>query len=348
MPVCADIIPTVFGNIDEQNPVVLELISSKAMQRLKHIEQFGPQPYFISNYPQLSRYEHSLGVYALLKRYNLSQQEQIAGLLHDASHTVFSHLGDLLYQEGNMRKESYQDSIHDWFLHKMHVDEILAKYNLSLRDVSPKNPKFVALDQEYPDMNTDRIEYNIHAALVLKDLQPSDIEPLLASLQYKDKKWYFTDIAQAKRFAKISTSYNKYFYGYASNAAFYTVAVAALRQAVKEKLITDDDLHFGLDQQVVDKLKASNNPIIKKLTAILRNIEKHYVVADQNNFDVFVPVKMRGIDPLVLQGTKMRRLSELSWDFNNDLKMTQQHANLGTYIKFVNIADPEIRKLLTS
>jgi len=125
-------ISTAFGDVQEHNPVILKLITSKAMQRLKHIDQSGPDAYFTPNFISFSRYDHSIGVYAILKRYNVSTQEQIAGLMHDASHTVFSHVADIVFQKGSQRSESYQDNIHNWFLASMGVDKIIEPYKLTI------------------------------------------------------------------------------------------------------------------------------------------------------------------------------------------------------------------------
>ncbi len=199
----AAVIKTVMGDVQEHNPCILALLESQALLRLKHIDQSGPQAYFSANFPSFTRYEHSLGVYALLKRYNVSQDEQIAGLLHDVSHTVFSHVADILFQSGSQRTESYQDAIHAWFLNSMHVDKILSKYHLTIHDVMPKNPKFVALEQPYPDMNADRIEYNLHTGLVLQDLSPQDVEQILSSLHFESSQWFFSNIGMAKKFANL-------------------------------------------------------------------------------------------------------------------------------------------------
>ena len=56
----------VYGKVEISEPVILELISCPAMQRLKKIDQAGYfHPYFPGT--QHTRYEHSLGVYILLK-----------------------------------------------------------------------------------------------------------------------------------------------------------------------------------------------------------------------------------------------------------------------------------------
>ena len=90
-------INTIYGKFVITEPILIDLLASKAMQRLKKVHQFG-----ISHYVQkgsdYTRYDHSVGVFALLRRYNQSLPEQISGLLHDVSHTIFSHVADYLFQ----------------------------------------------------------------------------------------------------------------------------------------------------------------------------------------------------------------------------------------------------------
>ncbi len=99
----------VYGIFKVTSPVILELIKSPSLLRLKKIAQYGvPDKYYhLRGY---SRYEHSLGVMLLLKKLGASEKEQIAGLLHDISHTAFSHLVDWVLDQGD--KEIFQDDNH--------------------------------------------------------------------------------------------------------------------------------------------------------------------------------------------------------------------------------------------
>lgn len=344
--IIAQNIPTIFGNVEENNPATLELLNHKCMQRLKGIDQSGPNPYFDAKFPKFSRYDHSLGVYALLKKYNVSTNEQIAGMLHDVSHTVFSHLADYIFQAQEMHTESYQDKIHNWFLDKVGIAQILQKYSMRIIDISPKNPKYTALEQELPDMNADRIEYNLHTASVFSDLDSKDIADILASLQYNEHKWYFIDILQAKKFAKLSTYYTRNFWGSSNNAAMYLIMGATLKYAMQQKILSKEDLQFGVDIDIVDKMQASLDPVLCEFIRIASNIDKHYIVTERNDFDAYFAIKMRGIDPLVMQDSHLVRLSTISRDFKDELETTRNYANHGIYLKFIGITNPQIMQQL--
>ena len=86
----------IYGTYKITSPVIIKLLKSSPVQRLKKIAQFGvpDQLYHLKGY---SRYDHSVGVFLLLRKLEASELEQIAGLLHDVSHTAFSHVIDYVY-----------------------------------------------------------------------------------------------------------------------------------------------------------------------------------------------------------------------------------------------------------
>ncbi len=117
---------SVYGKIKIESPVLLELIKSEPIQRLKGISQFGiPEEfYYLKNF---SRYEHSIGVMILLKKLGADEKEQIAGLLHDVSHTAFSHVIDWVVGDG--LTEDYQDKQHKKFIQSSSLTKILKKFH---------------------------------------------------------------------------------------------------------------------------------------------------------------------------------------------------------------------------
>lgn len=92
--ICCD---RIYGVLNVEEPVFAEIIAAPTFQRLQGINM-GPwvpcRPFY--SIP-VSRYHHSIGVFMLLRRHGAPLAEQIAGLIHDVSHTAFSHLSDRLF-----------------------------------------------------------------------------------------------------------------------------------------------------------------------------------------------------------------------------------------------------------
>src|SRR5690606_15049462 len=116
-------INSLYGRVSIDEPVLIELLNAPAVQRLQQINQYGINFYTTKRY-SFTRYDHSVGVMVILRLFNLPLLEQIAGLLHDVSHTAFSHVADYLYKMGD-KKHSYQDSIHEWYLQQTTIPAIL-------------------------------------------------------------------------------------------------------------------------------------------------------------------------------------------------------------------------------
>ena len=90
----------VYGNKTVNDPVLIELINSRSVQRLKGLNQYKiPDTYYRRDKQNYSWYEHSVGVMLLLKKLDADVEQQIAGLLHGVSHYTFSHLADRFAQE---------------------------------------------------------------------------------------------------------------------------------------------------------------------------------------------------------------------------------------------------------
>ena len=103
----------VYGDVEIDEPVLIELINSDALQRLKHINQAGASKYIMPK--PVTRFEHCVGAMILLKRLGASLEEQIAGLLHDVPHTAFSHVIDFVFKTCKL---DYLDKNHNY--HEKH------------------------------------------------------------------------------------------------------------------------------------------------------------------------------------------------------------------------------------
>lgn len=341
-------IDSLFGAESNPSPLVLELLASPMMQRLKGIDQSGITKY-IQNLPAFSRYDHCVGVYMLLKRYERSEVECIAGLLHDASHTVFSHVGDLVFAGGE-DKGAYQDKIHAWYLYQQGIDKILVKYGLTIADILPKNPEFIALEQGLPLMCADRIEYNLHTAYLFGLLSKSAMEEILDRLHFDGSVWYFDNAYSARQLADLSLYFTTNLWASFDNLLIYRWTAEALRHALVKNDITSHEMHFSVDSTVLLKLQQTNDAIVHKLLAKCRSINSYAAIVDENDsFDVHLQGKFRGIDPLIKYEGELVLLSEGDAEFNLHWQTVKNKTEQGFYVRFredqdLNLAPSKLKK----
>lgn len=331
----AKTVQTPYGQVVVTEPVLIELLECPTMERIKKVHQYGSRSLVDGYGKSYTRYNHCVGVWALLRRYGASLEEQVAGLLHDASHTVFSHVGDYLIKQADCKK-SYQDDIHAEYLEKQGIGKILAKHGMELDDIVPNGDVHVALDQDLPDLCADRIEYNIQEGLLAGILCQQDVDDILAHLKFEQGKWFFTDSVVAAKLARVSLYGSRHVWGGPNIFVLDSLAAQALRRALDIELVTMDDIHYSTDEVVWEKLCQSNDPQLCEVIKKMRTTDdKKLQVTDKGSHDFFVRSKFRGVDPLVKNndGT-LKRLTELDASFALESVQLQAQLAQGWYIKF--------------
>ncbi len=206
-------IDRVYGKVSITQPVVLDFLESPSMQRLKGINSGGhTEPFIGMKYH--SRFEHSVGDYALLQRYGAQIKQQLAGLLHDVSHPAFSHSIDYLVG-GNGAEQSHQDDNHVAFVKQSEIPDILLKYGFDVDEILDDS-SFPLQEQPAPDLCADRIDYSLRGALDYKVLTEKEVRKTLESLLTKKGKWIFKDVKSARMFAELYKEMNtKYWTSFA-------------------------------------------------------------------------------------------------------------------------------------
>lgn len=324
------------GSEECQDPLTIELITSPILQRLKLVNQHGIV-FYTCQTPGFSRYDHSIGVYLLLKKYGASYKEQIAGLLHDTSHTIFSHVGDHLFKHITPNS-SYQDDILHWYLEKQGAGDILKKYGLELIDIV-KDVHHDALEQDLPDMCADRIDYNLRTAFVYGFLDEQGIHEILENLHFKDHHWFFEDPAIARQFASFSLYFTEHLWGAAWNQIAYHFCAEALSHALSEGIITFDDIHFSTDEIVLEKLDTSRNEKVLGCLEKCRHAKENVTPCIEEEADMHIYPKFRGIDPLIQINGKYVRLTELDETFAKETERVKKLMQQGFHLKIASNAE---------
>ena len=285
----------IYGQVSLRLPVLVELIKSAPVQRLKNISQFGvpDKYYFLKGF---SRYEHSIGVMFLLNKLGACREEQIAGLLHDVSHTAFSHVIDFVV--GSEKFEDFQDSQHERIIKNSEIPKILHKYGYNYKKIADYH-NFPLLEQDIPNICADRIDY------ALREFPLNTARKCYKNLEIFNNKIVFADknsaILFARKFVEISLNH----WGNKEAVIRYRLLSGILKIALSKKIISQNDL-WKDEEQVLHKLENSQDAKITLSFKILKN-KKLPNFRLSNNFS---EKKFRFVDPLFIENQTLKQLSK--------------------------------------
>lgn len=325
-----------WDEVEITDPVIIDLINSKAFQRLKYVDQSGPTRYFGIAFP-FSRYDHSIGVWYLAKKFGAQRDEQVAALLHDVSHTAFSHLAETVFKHENHEK-SYQDLIHLEYISNSDIMNVVKKYNITLDLLDPDREEYKILERPLPDICADRLQYNLYTALKLEKLTKEEIQELLSHLHYENEIWYFDDQIYAKLFAEIPLYLNQHFWSTPVNNVVYHYFSKAILRGFEIDLFTEDDFHTGTDIEILSLLNSTDDEIIKDSIDKCQNINSNFklITKDDEIFLNFKP-KFRGIDPYVCSNGNCSRLSSIDADFKEKYENVKEWCSKGYNVKLGDV-----------
>lgn len=319
------IIDVVYGEEEINELVLVELIKSNEIQRLKGVSQFGlPSRYY--HVKGFSRYEHSIGVLILLRRLGASLEEQIAGLLHDVSHSAFSHVVDWVI--GDPTKEDYQDNMLKEFIEKSNLPNILKSHGFDSETISD-NHSFSLLEQPAPNLCADRIDYTLREYVHLNSKEKILI--ILSELDVLDEKIVFNSEEPARLFSEIYTNcQNNHWGGYQARVRYYILS-KVLKKAIREKIISIEDL-WKTDEEVISILNKSGKQYVSEAFSLLEN-ELNIEKADSEE-GIEIPKKFRYINPAVVLNGKIVPLSDLNVSYKVFLEKQKEESKKQVIVKF--------------
>lgn len=325
------IIETLYGTATIHEPILIDLINSKAMQRLKNINQYGVE-YYVK--PLLyTRYQHSLGVLFLLRHFGASLDEQVFGLLHDVSHTVFSHVADYLF-DSILDKYSYQDKIFDWYVEHTDLLPILKQHNMMHICSAKVREGFIMLKNDLPCVCADRLEYNLYGGYIEGLLTQEEVHRIVRSLTYKNNQWVFNDCESAVMFARVPLHLSLATWCAPWNCFVYSEAAILLKRAMEIHLITLDDLRFSTDDHIWDVLRASEDEVVQCSLRRIVDFEHSFEVGSVAVHDFNVKAKFRGIDPFIAIDNTVMRLSAYDNAFKEEYTKVRTVCAKELYIKY--------------
>lgn len=306
------------GKVAITEPVICDLMQSAPMQRLKKIDQYGYRPLWVKSNSKTtpyesSRYVHSVGVYLLLLEHGAPLAEQIAGLIHDVSHAVFSHCADYMFGEENEKKQNFQDSIFDAFVRKSELPSILARHGFDIFSILDDG-NFPLKERSLPDLCADRLAYSLQDACNFEEINVEQALAFLRHLRAENGVWFFDDYQAAKDYALLFQRMNSgYWAGFMAAAMLRTVG-ETLKYARSKNVLTEKDL-FTTDDAVIEKIQiaSARDPIMA--THWKRMNSPQLFSENARKYTMHVFCKSRAVDPLIEMGGKRLRLSSIDLDW---------------------------------
>lgn len=311
----------IYGEFEITEPVILDLINCPTLQRLKDIDQGGyDEPFFPGS--AHSRFEHSVGVYLLLKIYNASLDEQIAGLIHDVSHSAFSHTIDYVLEGVSETESGHQDSIHDKFVKNSGIPRILSAYGIDVGYILDDS-NFPLKETLLPDLCADRIDYSLREAVLFGLSSAAEVNDILSHLKAENGLWIFDSYDVARNYAEIFYDLNLNYYAGLPTVVMFRTLADYLRRAIRQGYITEADL-YTTDLIVLAKIAPfhqTDSELIRLFERLNNKVAFH---DDPEGRGVAVACKSRVVDPLCHVGDEIKRVSDVDPKWEEVVKSESQ------------------------
>ncbi|MFC4210296.1 HD domain-containing protein [Pedobacter lithocola] len=237
-----------YGKMELPN-VFTELLATDALKRLAGIHQSGAI-YLVNPDICHSRLEHAIGVTMLIRKLGGSEIEQIAGLLHDVSHTAFSHVGDYVFDNV---EEDYHEKVFAEVLYKSEIPDVLMKFGYSVNQILFS--KFDILEQPLPALCADRLDYTLRDGVYAGIISRQRAKEFLQSVILKDGKIAVNNEREVmwinETFIKLNEEVFKLpLYLYANGKMAELIKIL-----LKKGILTENDL-FKTDTMLLNKIRS--------------------------------------------------------------------------------------------
>jgi hypothetical protein len=294
----------IYGHAEIDEPILVDVLHTRALQRLRGVLQHGISGLIGITRPT-SRFEHSVGVMLLARRMGASLLEQLAALLHDVSHTAFSHVIDYVY--GGYDSQCYHEVVKETYIARSDLPEVLARYGYDWRQLVDEH-QFSLVERPAPALCADRLDYFFRDSLDLGLASWDDIQQALKALVVHQGQIVVADVGVARWIADTYMAADHASWASFREVGLYELCAQAIRYGLETGVIGQDDL-WSTDVQVWQKLRACPDRRLQELLQLISPQTRF--VWDEHHPTFCVSTKLRTVDPFVLWDGQLRLLSEM-------------------------------------
>lgn len=283
-----------------------------------------------------SRLDHSVGVALIIWNFTKDKTQTIAGLLHDVSTTVFSHVSD--FRKGDaLTQTSTEEPTTKIILSDSALCKLLESDGIEPKDVVDYHIYPIA-DNEIPSLSADRLEYMYPSGLALdgswtfEEIAKTYNDLIILKNEENKEELGFKTIEMAELYCKKFCMIG-HILQLNENKLCLQLLSQIMSKAVELDVLQEEDFMTLSESKIIEKIEsfiskktlsmeeqkfATMYNTFRKMTKVEHTNQK---LPEDKYFCVSLKVKQRYINPLVKVGTnsqQAKRLSEVS-DFANKL-----------------------------
>ena len=283
-----------------------------------------------------SRLDHSVGVALIIWNFTKDKTQTIAGLLHDVSTTVFSHVSD--FRKGDaLTQTSTEEPTTKMILSDSALCKLLESDGIEPKDVVDYHIYPIA-DNEIPSLSADRLEYMYPSGLALdgswtfEEIAKTYNDLIILKNEENKEELGFKTIEMAELYCKKFCMIG-HILQLNENKLCLQLLSQIMSKAVELDVLQEEDFMTLSESKIIEKIEsfiskktlsleeqkfATMYNTFRKMTKVEHTSQK---LPEDKYFCVSLKVKQRYINPLVKVGAnsqQAKRLSEVS-DFANKL-----------------------------
>ena len=283
-----------------------------------------------------SRLDHSVGVALIIWNFTKDKTQTIAGLLHDVSTTVFSHVSD--FRKGDaLTQTSTEEPTTKKILSDSALCKLLESDGIEPKDVVDYHIYPIA-DNEIPSLSADRLEYMYPSGLALdgswtfEEIAKTYNDLIILKNEENKEELGFKTIEMAELYCKKFCMIG-HILQLNENKLSLQLLSQIMSKAVELDVLQEEDFMTLSESKIIEKIEsfiskktlsmeeqkfATMYNTFRKMTKVEHTSQK---LPEDEYFCVSLKVKQRYINPLVKVGAnsqQAKRLSEVS-DFANKL-----------------------------
>ena len=283
-----------------------------------------------------SRLDHSVGVALIIWNFTKDKAQTIAGLLHDVSTTVFSHVSD--FRKGDaLTQTTTEEPTTKMILSDSALCKLLESDGIEPKDVVDYHIYPIA-DNEIPSLSADRLEYMYPSGLALdgswsfEEIAKTYNDLTILKNEENKEELGFKTIEMAELYCKKFCMIG-HILQLNENKLSLQLLSQIMSKAVELDVLQEEDFMTLSESKIIEKIEsfiskktlsmeeqkfATMYNTFRKMTKVEHTNQK---LPEDKYFCVSLKVKQRYINPLVKVGSnsqQAKRLSEVS-DFANKL-----------------------------